>query len=218
MCHNKGSTLNVAPLKRTPSGESGSWKFERGHFFLLLQNPVKGGKYSCILPRNAQVKGCLPSESRKKAALVVDETKARLTLLEAENTDLKTLVNTLASKVDNNSATLVCFLIIIVVDETKGKARFALLEAENTDLKTLVNTLASKVDNNSATLDTATRRVAFHTYLWGYRRVNAPNPVIPDRVMLNEGGAYNGTTGNFTVPCTAFYAFPIYFSTQRAFC
>ncbi|KAK7480613.1 hypothetical protein BaRGS_00028189, partial [Batillaria attramentaria] len=39
---------------------------------------------------------------------MVDETKgkARFALLEAENTDLKTLVNTLASKVDNNSATL----------------------------------------------------------------------------------------------------------------
>nr|KAG5688908.1 hypothetical protein BaRGS_009749 [Batillaria attramentaria] len=122
-----------------------SWKFERGHFFLMLQNPVKGGKYSCVLPRNAHAKSCLPPESPGKAALVVDENKARLTLLEAENTDMK------------------------------------------------------------AALETATRRVAFHARLSGGRRVSSGHPVILDTVLLNEGGAYNGTTGSFTVPYTGTY-------------
>nr|KAG5688911.1 hypothetical protein BaRGS_009752 [Batillaria attramentaria] len=34
---------------------------------------------------------------------------------------------------------------------------------------------------------------------------NSPKPVIPDTVLLNEGGAYSGTTGRFTVPYTGTY-------------
>ncbi|KAK7471458.1 hypothetical protein BaRGS_00035894, partial [Batillaria attramentaria] len=92
----------VDVLWQTPSGDTKSTSYDHGQFYLQLPNPVEGGNYTCALPSTYAATSCLPAGSplSREAALLVDETKARLTLLEAENTDLKTLVKSLGNRAE----------------------------------------------------------------------------------------------------------------------
>nr|KAG5688904.1 hypothetical protein BaRGS_009745 [Batillaria attramentaria] len=177
---------------QTPSGRQSSSKYQDGRFYLQLPNPVEGGEYSCILPSTDPATSCLPDGSLLEAALVVDEIKARLTLLEAENTDLKAEnkdLKTLVNSLDTKSETLVDGLR----NETKS------LESS---MNQKTDALERKLDNVAVTL---TRRVAFHARLSKHQRLEKETPVILDNVVLNEGGAYNGTSGSFTVPYNGTY-------------
>nr|KAG5688906.1 hypothetical protein BaRGS_009747 [Batillaria attramentaria] len=167
----------------TPSGRKSSSKYQDGRFYLQLQNPEEGGEYSCILPSTDPATSCLPDGSPLEAAIVVDEIQVRLTLLEAENNDLK------AENTDMKAAVkdLKAENTDLKAENTDMKAAVKDIKTENTDIKAAVKDIKTLVNNNTATL------------------VNYGHPVIPDTVMLNEGGAYSGTTGRFTVPYTGTY-------------
>ena len=60
-------------------------------FTLILPNPVQGGSYVCLLPSRHPSTSCLPPGSllRLNDSLHVDEIRARLSLMEAEQNSLK---------------------------------------------------------------------------------------------------------------------------------
>nr|KAG5689868.1 hypothetical protein BaRGS_002379 [Batillaria attramentaria] len=127
----------------TPSGRQSSSKYQDGRFYLQLPNPVEGGEYSCILPSTDPATSCLPDGSLLEAALVVDEMQVRLTLLEAENKDLK------AENTDMKAA-----VKDLKAENTDMNAAVKDLKAENTDTKAAVKDLkAENTDMNAAVKD-----------------------------------------------------------------
>nr|KAG5701386.1 hypothetical protein BaRGS_032718 [Batillaria attramentaria] len=89
-------------LWQRPSGDLASTKYENGYFYLHLPNPVKGGNYTCILPENVTATACVSTGAglSPQSAIFVDRVEARLTLLEAENTDLKKQVKQYHDKME----------------------------------------------------------------------------------------------------------------------
>nr|KAG5708783.1 hypothetical protein BaRGS_031937 [Batillaria attramentaria] len=168
----------------TPSGEERSTVYKNGYLYLQLTNPVAGGKYTCRLPPNSSTTACLPDDSAlsRQPSYTVDETKARLTLLEAENRQMKEML------IQNQGNS--------TVDETK--ARLTLLEANN---KQLTDKLGAVVDR----IVQYHKTVAFHARLYGKSDFGSSERVIYDKVLTNVGDAYNPTTGEFTVPYNGTY-------------
>nr|KAG5701400.1 hypothetical protein BaRGS_032732 [Batillaria attramentaria] len=99
----------------------------------------------------------------------------------------------------------------IFVDRVE--ARLTLLEAEKMALKKKTSMLESELTQYH---ETRARRVSFHAGCIGDQRVSSFNPVILNYVITNEGGGYNSTTGNFTVPVTGTYALFIAVGTSTA--
>nr|QBA18390.1 VIgL family C1q-related protein 6 isoform 3 [Littorina littorea] len=110
--------LTQPPFKvewTAPSGDTvPSTRYEDGHFILVLSNPVKGGNYTCSLPQLFVKDACADDmaarEGRTEDTVMVDETKARVSLLEAhvvslleENRDLQNTVDTLKTVDDRTS-------------------------------------------------------------------------------------------------------------------
>nr|KAG5708205.1 hypothetical protein BaRGS_021139 [Batillaria attramentaria] len=188
----------------TPTGRQSSSKYQDGRFYLQLPNPVEGGEYSCILPSTDPATSCLPDGSPLEAALVVDEIKIRLTLLEAENTERKAAVKDLKAentdlKAENTDLKAENTDMKAAVKDLKAentdmkaavkdlKAENTDLKAENTDMKAAVKDLKTLVNINTATLETASKRVSFHARLQSHQQVREPNPVIMKTVLNNEG-------------------------------
>nr|KAG5689859.1 hypothetical protein BaRGS_002370 [Batillaria attramentaria] len=190
----------------TPSGRQSSSKYQDGRFYLQLPNPVEGGEYSCILPSTDPATSCLPDGSLLEAALVVDEMQVRLTLLEAENkdlkaenTDMKAAVKDLkAENTDMNAAVkdIKAENTDMKAETTDMKAAVKDLKAENTDMKAAVRDVRTLVNRKTATL------VAFTATLRGGGPVTIGrySPIKFDNVVTNIGNAYNSHTGVFTAP------------------
>nr|KAG5703584.1 hypothetical protein BaRGS_000969 [Batillaria attramentaria] len=88
----------ISPLGTKLSSTSSSG----GVFSLLLPNPVTGGSYTCRLPPNAAAVACLPpnSPALAGATVLVDETEARLAVLEGQQGVLRSENNQLKVKVE----------------------------------------------------------------------------------------------------------------------
>nr|KAG5708210.1 hypothetical protein BaRGS_021144 [Batillaria attramentaria] len=179
--NNEGDFYNQS----TPTGRQSSSKYQDGRFYLQLPNPVEGGEYSCILPSTDPATSCLPDGSLLEAALVVDEIKIRLTLLEAENTERKAAVKDL--KAENTDLKAENTDMKAAVKDLKAekadmkaavkdlkakntdmkaavkdlKAENTDLKAENTDMKAAVKDLKTLVNINTATLEAAPKRVVW---------------------------------------------------------
>nr|KAG5688905.1 hypothetical protein BaRGS_009746 [Batillaria attramentaria] len=150
---------------------------------------------------------------------MVDEIQVRLTLLEAENTDMKAAVKYLKAenkdlkaetkdlKIENTdmkteNTDMKAAVKDLKAENTDIKAAVKDLKAENTDLKAAVKDIKTLVTNNTSTLGPLTHRVAFHARPSKSVHVGTPDRIPLENVMLNEGGAFNGSTGVFTVPVT----------------
>nr|KAG5689867.1 hypothetical protein BaRGS_002378 [Batillaria attramentaria] len=203
----------------TPSGRQSSSKYQDGRFYLQLPNPVEGGEYSCILPSTDPATSCLPDGSLLEAALVVDEMQVRLTLLEAENTDMKAAVKDLkAENTDMNAAVkdlkaentdMKAAVKDLKAENTDMNAAVKDLKAENTDMNAAVKDVKALVNINTATLDSLLFTVAFTATLQGKGHVTIGNnsPIKFDNVVTNIGNAYNSHTGVFTAPVSGTYGF-----------
>nr|KAG5689857.1 hypothetical protein BaRGS_002368 [Batillaria attramentaria] len=210
----------------TPSGRQSSSKYQDGRFYLQLPNPVEGGEYSCILPSTDPATSCLPDGSLLEAALVVDEMQVRLTLLEAENKDLKAKNTDMKAAVKDLKAENTDMIAAVKdlkaentdmkAENTDMKAAVRDLKAETTDMKAAVNDLkAENTDTKAAVRDVRTlvnrktaTLVAFTATLRGGGRVSIDNsPIKFDNVVNNIGNAYNSHTGEFTAPVAGTYGF-----------
>lgn len=81
----KHLSLSLRFYVQTPSGQHlPSDTYSDGHFVLWVPNPVPKGTFRCTLPASAATLGCLsPGAAPPAAALGLDATEARVTLLEA---------------------------------------------------------------------------------------------------------------------------------------
>ena len=89
---------------QTPDGSTyNSTDFSDGNFRLLLDNPVRGGNYTCRIPSHLLAAACLQGNDAHEgeATLIVDELDARLTLLEQENEQLKHEYSVLTNSTDD---------------------------------------------------------------------------------------------------------------------
>jgi hypothetical protein len=76
---------------QTPSGNRvNSSSYQDGQFHLLLPNPLEGGSYTCTLPLTALDVTCSSgnSSAQAHASVAVDTTAGRLSIVEAQQTDL----------------------------------------------------------------------------------------------------------------------------------
>nr|QBA18384.1 VIgL family C1q-related protein 11 isoform 1 [Littorina littorea] len=181
----------------TPSGQSvSSSQYKEGQFLLLLDNPVSGGSYTCHVPHSSASVACLHGNNADTGStVVVDDVKSRLTLLEAENQQLKRHL------IEANAK----------IDAVENKTTNRIDTVEN-----ITNNRMGNVENQTKNLslqltqhlhDEKTKRVSFHaTNLKNVKP--SPNEVlIPITVLNNQGNGYNSSTGKFTAPYTGTYCF-----------
>ncbi|KAK7090114.1 uncharacterized protein [Littorina saxatilis] len=89
------SDLGHPPVKaewKTPDGQTLSSSYlQTGHFHLLLDNPVKGGNYTCYLPSLSPATRCLARDSalRLGVAVDIDEVGARFSMVEARQVQMQ---------------------------------------------------------------------------------------------------------------------------------
>ncbi|XP_070198000.1 uncharacterized protein [Littorina saxatilis] len=139
----------ITPALETMSSSG----YDNGIFYLTLPSPVAGGNYTCNIPRHFLPDVCVKNGNQENntvtSSVLVDEVKARLSLLEAEKRTLKSeyrelkdterehderisnlthYVNVKESKDENFAETST-----VLVNEVK--ARLSLLEAEKRTLK-----------------------------------------------------------------------------------
>ncbi|KAK7101031.1 uncharacterized protein [Littorina saxatilis] len=181
----------------TPSGQSvSSSQYKEGQFLLLLDNPVSGGSYTCHLPQSSASVACLHGNSTDvSSTVVVDDVKSRLTLLEAENQQLKGTVMELKAE--------------------KGQLKDHLVKQENhtnTRINSLVNQTNTRINSVSTRLgqhlhDEKTKRVSFHATELKNNAPSSGDVLIPTNVLNNQGNGFNPSTGKFTAPYTGTYCF-----------
>lgn len=183
-----------AVLWKTPSRQTlpSSNRDGRDTFSLLLPNPVSGGNYTCRVPPDSPPATCLPSDdpALEGATVFVDDTKARVTLLEArlttENSELRTQITGL--KADNG----------------KLEAGLSAVRVENSEQKTQIAGLTRDVQTLK---DVHSKRVIFHAEPWVHQNMTVGYHIKHDHVYVNQGNAYSPTTGEFTVPYSGYYYF-----------
>nr|QBA18398.1 VIgL family C1q-related protein 1 isoform 2 [Littorina littorea] len=89
------SDLGHPPVEaewKTPDGQTLSSSYlQTGHFHLLLDNPVKGGNYTCSLPSLSPATKCLARDSalRLGVAVDIDEVGARFSMVEARQIQMQ---------------------------------------------------------------------------------------------------------------------------------
>ncbi|KAK7105491.1 uncharacterized protein [Littorina saxatilis] len=167
----------------TPSGQSvSSSQYTEGQFLLLLDNPVSGGSYTCRVPQSSASVACLHGNSTDTgSSVVVDDVKSRLTLLEAENSQLKGH-------------------LVDVIDQAYTKIN-SVANQTNSRIDSVSAQLVQHMH------DEKTKRVSFHaTHLKDYTPSNG-DVLIPTKVFNNQGSGYNPSTGKFTAPYTGTYCF-----------
>nr|KAG5713849.1 hypothetical protein BaRGS_024476 [Batillaria attramentaria] len=90
----------------TPSGQTvPSTSTSKGSFLLNLPNPVLGGRYTCRVQNPSVISRCVKNTSRLKrgASVDVDETQARIQLLEAMASSLQDKNHQLTSQLEKQT-------------------------------------------------------------------------------------------------------------------
>ncbi|XP_070201450.1 uncharacterized protein [Littorina saxatilis] len=166
----------------TPSGQSvSSSRYKEGQFLLLLDNPVSGGSYTCHVPHSSASVACLHGNSTDvSSTVVVDDVKSRLTLLEAENQQLKGSVVEL--KAEN------------------GQLKEFVKQGNQT-----IDSVSTRLRQHLH--DERTKQVSFHASGLNNTTPSSGDVLIPTTVLNNQGNGYNPATGKFTAPYNGTYCF-----------
>ncbi|XP_070201448.1 uncharacterized protein [Littorina saxatilis] len=166
----------------TPSGQSvSSSQYKEGQFLLLLDNPVSGGSYTCRVPDSSASVACLHGNSTDvSSTVVVDDVKSRLTLLEAENQQLKGSVMEL--KAEN------------------GQLKEFVKQGNQT-----IDSVSTRLRQHLH--DERTKRVSFLATNLKDTTPSVGDVLIPTTVLNNQGNGYNPATGKFTAPYNGTYCF-----------
>jgi len=171
---------------QTPSGSRvSSTRYRDGQFLLRLPNPVEGGSYSCIAPKEASNASC--AMDTKKSSMSVDGVLVRLTLLEGENARLRSLNSQLEQRMQQQ------------------------VDAVNTSVNSRVDDVNTSVNNVNGRVDflnnTRTGLISFNARLSSDFTSTNSDPILFTNVRLNLGTAYSPATGKFTVPVDGVYFF-----------
>nr|QBA18367.1 VIgL family ZP-related protein 1 isoform 1 [Littorina littorea] len=136
----------ITPALKTMSSSG----YDNGNFYLTLPSPVAGGNYTCNIPRHFLPDVCVEDGNHENntviSSVLVDEVKARLSLLEAENRQVKDQLRDMIHEHDEGISNLPHYVNVkdskhenfavtssVLVDEVK--ARLYLVEAENRELQ-----------------------------------------------------------------------------------
>ncbi|XP_070182558.1 uncharacterized protein [Littorina saxatilis] len=192
----------------TPSGQSvSSSQYKEGQFLLLLDNPVSGGSYTCHVPHSSASVACLHGNNTDvSSTVVVDDVKSRLTLLEAENQQLKGSVMEL--KAENGQ-----LKDHLVKQENHTNVRINDVVNQTKDhINDVVNQTTARIDSVSSLLsqhlhDEKTKQVSFHAT--GLKDTTPSNGdvLITTTVHNNQGNGFDLSTGKFTAPFNGTYCF-----------
>ena len=139
-------------VHQTPDGTThNSTDFNNGNFRLLLDNPVKGGNYTCRIPSQHLADACLRSNTTRQgeATLFVDKVDARLTLLEKENEQLKQENSVLKNSMDARFQTAAQEL----------KTKYQLLKDENSVLRNSTDARLSQLQTEDQQLSHRIERI-----------------------------------------------------------
>nr|QBA18365.1 VIgL family ZP-related protein 1 isoform 3 [Littorina littorea] len=92
----------ITPALKTMSSSG----YDNGNFYLTLPSPVVGGNYTCNIPRHFLPDVCVKDGNHANftvtSSVLVDEVKARLSLVEAEKRTLKSENRELKDRVQGN--------------------------------------------------------------------------------------------------------------------
>nr|QBA18397.1 VIgL family C1q-related protein 1 isoform 3 [Littorina littorea] len=221
----------VAVEWKTPNGQTlSSSYFHKGHFHLLLSNPVKGGNYTCSLPSLSPATRCLPPGSalRDDVTVDVDEVGARFSVIEARQLQMQDdtkkeneRLHDVIAELKNETETLSLGLATATLRDSHHSTENARLQAELNSVKNenghhkgYINALQNKTETLKARLVKATLRVSFHAMLTS--SFAGRGTIRPFTVITNEGDAFSGTTGIFTAPRNGTYFFVASAGTQSS--